>query len=70
MELFVKEFVNSLAFAVLGLVILSIAWKIFDRMTPGELWCEILEKQNVAAAIVVGALTIGLSIIIGLAIHG
>lgn len=59
----------SVVFSFLGLIMLGLAFFLFDKLTPGDLWHEILEKQNVAAAIVVGALAIGLSIIIGLAIH-
>jgi uncharacterized membrane protein YjfL (UPF0719 family) len=66
----VKDVVASLVFSCLGLVMLGIAFYLFDKLTPGELWHEILEKQNVAAAIVVGALAIGLSMIIALSIHG
>ena len=43
----------------------------FDRMTPQyNLWKEIVEEKNTALAIVVAAVAIGLSTIIGAAIHG
>jgi uncharacterized membrane protein YjfL (UPF0719 family) len=64
-----KDLVASLVFSLVGLVLFSLAFYIIDKLTPGNLWCEILEKQNRAAAIVVGALIIGLAIIIGLSIH-
>ncbi|MBF0329577.1 MAG: DUF350 domain-containing protein [Nitrospirae bacterium] len=65
----IKALFSSVVFSFLGLVMLGLAFFIFDKLTPGDLWCEILEKQNMAAAIVVAALTIGISIIVGLAIH-
>jgi len=64
-----KGLVQSLIFSAFGFLMFVVAFIIFDKMTPGDLGCEILEKQNMAAAIAVGALIIGMSIIIGLAIH-
>ena len=45
----------------------SVAWTglcwaavmLFDKATPGDFWKEILEKQNTAVAILMGALAIG-----------
>jgi uncharacterized membrane protein YjfL (UPF0719 family) len=71
MEQFInaKDLVSSVVFSFFGIAMFGLAFFIFDKLTPGDLGCEILEKQNTAAAIVVGALVIGMSIIIGLAIH-
>lgn len=65
-----KDVVSSVIFSFFGLLMFGVAFFIFDKLTPGELGDEILEKQNTAAAIVVGALVIGISIIIGMSIHG
>jgi uncharacterized membrane protein YjfL (UPF0719 family) len=43
---------------------------VFDKLTPYALWKEIVEEKNVALAIVVGAVSIGLCLIISSAIHG
>jgi uncharacterized membrane protein YjfL (UPF0719 family) len=53
-----------------GLVILWFAFWVFDKMTPHDLWKEIIEEHNTALAIVVGSMTIGISIIVAMAIHG
>ena len=65
-----KYVVSSVVFSLIGLVILWFAFWLFDKLTPGELWKEIIEEHNMALAIVVGSMTIGVSIIIALAIHG
>ncbi len=65
-----KDIVGSIIFSLLGLILFGLAFFVFDRITPGDLWKEILEKQNSAAAIVVAALVIGIAIIVGLSIHG
>jgi uncharacterized membrane protein YjfL (UPF0719 family) len=51
-------------------VLFGVSFFIFDKVTPGDLKKEILEKHNMAAAIVVAALILGISIIVGLSIHG
>jgi putative membrane protein len=65
-----KDIIGSIIFSVLGLVLFALAFFIFDKITPGGLGREILEKQNTAAAIVVAALMIGVAIIVGMSIHG
>jgi len=64
-----KDLVSSVIFSFFGLALFGLAFYIFDKITPGDLGTEILDKQNSAAAIVVAALIIGISIIVGLAIH-
>lgn len=64
-----KDLVSSVIFSFFGLALFGLAFYVFDKITPGDLVAEILDKQNSAAAIVVAALIIGISIIVGLAIH-
>ena len=59
----------ALVFAVLGIVTLTVSFIVFDRLTPYDLWREIVEKQNVALAVLAGLGLLGLSIIIAAAIH-
>jgi len=55
-------------YALLGIVIFILALVAIDRMTPGTMWKEIIEEHNTALATLIGALAIGLSIIIAAAI--
>ncbi|MBI5233028.1 MAG: DUF350 domain-containing protein [Deltaproteobacteria bacterium] len=64
-----KDVVSSVIFSFFGLMMFGVGVYIFDKLTPGHLSEEILQKQNMAAAIVVAALIMGISIIVGLAIH-
>lgn len=66
----VNHVIAALVFSLLGVVLLSLSFVIFDKLTPGELWKEIVEKQNMSMAIVTGAFTLALGIIIAAAIHG
>jgi len=44
--------------------------KIFDKCTPGHLNREILEHRNIAAAIIAGAVILGVCIIVAAAMLG
>lgn len=63
-------FVNSLVYTILGVVIFWLAFVVVDKITPYDLWKELVEEKNVALAIVVGAMCLGIAIIVGAAIHG
>ncbi len=65
-----KPIVNSLIFSLLGIIILLIAYFIIEKLTPENTWKEIVQKNNIAVAIVFAALIIGMSMIISAAIHG
>ena len=62
--------VGSVLFALIGVAIFWICFVIVDKITPYKLWEEIVEKQNVALAIVVGAMALGISMIVAAAVHG
>jgi uncharacterized membrane protein YjfL (UPF0719 family) len=61
--------VAALAFAILGMLIFVIAFVVMDKLTPYHLWKEIVQEHNMALAILVGAMSIGLCLIIAAAIH-
>ncbi|MBK6324198.1 DUF350 domain-containing protein [Candidatus Aalborgicola defluviihabitans] len=61
--------VASLVFALLGIVVFWLCFIIIDKITPYDLWGEIVEKQNVALALVVAAMSLGICIIVAAAIH-
>jgi putative membrane protein len=61
--------VAALAYATIGLVIFGLAFIVVDRLTPYHLWKEIVDEKNTALAIVVGAVAVGISIIVSAAIR-
>jgi uncharacterized membrane protein YjfL (UPF0719 family) len=63
-------FVGSVLFALIGVAVFWISFIVVDKLTPYDLWGEIVEKKNVALAIVVGAMCIAIGLIISAAIHG
>ena len=62
-------FLGSMLYALIGVVIFWLCFVIVDKITPYNLWQEIVEKQNKALAMVVAAMCLGISIIVAAAIH-
>jgi putative membrane protein len=62
--------VGSIVFALLGVVIFWLCFVIIDKLTPYDLWAEIIEKQNIALGVVVAAMSLGICLIVAAAIHG
>ena len=62
--------VNALVYAFLGIIVFALSFVVIDRLTPYALWKEIIENHNVALAIVVAAMSLGICVIIAAAIHG
>ena len=65
-----SAFIGSIVYALIGVAIFWLCFIIIDKITPYKLWEEIVEKQNVALALVVAAMSLGISIIVAAAIHG
>jgi uncharacterized membrane protein YjfL (UPF0719 family) len=62
-------FLGSILYAVIGVAIFWITFMIIDKVTPYDLWNEIVEKQNVALGLVVAAMSLGICLIVAAAIH-
>lgn len=69
-EFKLSVFLNSMIYALAGTALFWICFVIIDKITPYNLWKELVEERNVALAIVVGATAIGISMIVAAAIHG
>jgi uncharacterized membrane protein YjfL (UPF0719 family) len=69
METHLNALINAAMFAALGILIFVIAFVVIDKMTPYALWKEIVDEKNLALAVMVGAMSIGIGIIIAAAVH-
>ena len=57
--------VSTLIFGLLGIVLTVFGFKLFDWMTPRiDIERELAEKHNVAVAIVIAAVILGVSIVV------
>ena len=68
-ENLLSNVVAAVLFAAIGVVLFIIAFMIFDKLTPGSLWKELLEDQNTALGILMAGIAIALAIILAAAIH-
>ncbi|MBI4891815.1 MAG: DUF350 domain-containing protein [Acidobacteria bacterium] len=68
-EFHLGSLINALIYAVVGVVILVVSFITWDKITPYDLWKEIVEKQNTALAIFAGMMALGIAIIIASAVH-
>jgi uncharacterized membrane protein YjfL (UPF0719 family) len=62
--------INSVVFALIGIATFVGGFIILDKLTPYDLWRELVEKRNTALAIVVGLASLGVCLIIAAAVHG
>lgn len=60
---------GSIMYALIGVFIFGLCFVIIDKITPYNLWEEIVEKQNRALALVIAAVSLGICIIVAAAIH-
>lgn len=60
---------NALVFAVLGVLVFVVAFAIVAKLARFNVWKEIVEERNIAAAILAGAVALGLCWIIAAAMH-
>lgn len=70
MDQLLETLVTTLIFVVIGLVFFGIGFFIMDKVTPFSIRKELEEDQNTALGIVIGAMLIGIAIIIAAAING
>lgn len=61
--------VASIVYSVIGVVVFWVSFIVIDKITPYDLWKQLVEERNVALAIVVGAMCLGVAIIVASAIH-
>jgi putative membrane protein len=62
-------FLGSILYAIVGVLLFWIAFVLVDKLTPYDLWQELVEKQNVALGLVVAATSLGICLIVAAAIH-
>ena len=65
-----QSLINSVVYSLLGIVIFWVCFIVIDKITPYDLWREVVEKNNLSLAIIVAAMCLGIAIIVAAAIHG
>jgi uncharacterized membrane protein YjfL (UPF0719 family) len=62
---FSSNVISAIVFGVIGILLMVLGYKAFDWITPRlDVEKELAEKQNIAVAIVIAAVLIGVSILL------
>ena len=61
----VAELVSTLVYSLIGMVLMYIAYKVIEVLSPFPIVKEIEEDQNTSLAILIGSVFISMAIIIG-----
>ncbi len=59
----------NLGYAVAGVLLMWLAYRLFDKLTPEVHFAEELKKGNVAVAIFIAKIFIGIAMIVGRALN-
>ena len=65
-----SHLIATLVYAVMGIVIFALAYKVAEKLLPFDLTKELSVDDNTAVGVLMGAIMIGLAIIIAAAMHG
>jgi putative membrane protein len=69
MNVQIANVINAIVYAAIGIVIFALAFAVIDKVTPYNLWKEIVQEHNTALAILLGAMSLGICVIIASAVH-
>ena len=69
MEFHFTSILNAALYSFLGIVLFILSFVIVDKITPYHLWDEIVQNKNLALAVLLGAMSIGICMIIASAVH-
>jgi putative membrane protein len=60
---------TTILYSTVGLGVFCLSFVVIDKFTPYNLWDQLIKEKNVALAIVIGCVSLGLCIIIASAVH-
>ena len=61
--------IGSFVYSLLGIVFVIVTFVVIDKLTPYDLWKELIEERNQSLATVVAAMCIAIAIIVASAMH-
>ena len=64
-EYFLGDFVATVAFGILAILLIILGYVAFDKLTPKLDFDDLLNKGNVALAVVIGSFMLGLCYVVG-----
>lgn len=70
LEVLMRHLIAAVVFSIVGIAVLGLSFWLMHKFSPFSVVKEIEHDQNTAVAIVMGAVIIGISLIIAAAIQG
>ncbi len=61
--------ISSLFYSFIGVFVFWICFLLIDKLTPYHLWKELIDEHNVALAILLAGIALGICVIVAAAIH-
>jgi putative membrane protein len=65
-----QHLLSTIIYALVGMIVFGVAFVVFNRLMPFSVRKEIEDDQNTALGVIIGAMLIGIAIIIAAAIVG
>ena len=59
-EYFLTDLISTVAFGLIAILLVVVGYKVFDKLTPKLDFDDLLNKGNLAMAIVIGSFILGL----------
>jgi uncharacterized membrane protein YjfL (UPF0719 family) len=66
----VGNLLGALVYSLIGIALFGLAYVVIVKVSPFSIRKEIEEDQNTALGIIIGAVIIGIALIISAAVHG
>lgn len=70
LEVLVQHLLAAIVFSVVGVIVFFASLWLMEKLTPFSIIHEIGEEQNMAVALIVGMMVLGIAVIVGAAILG
>ncbi len=70
LDMLMQAVLSSIVFTTVGLVFFAGTFYVIQKFLPFSIRKEIEEDQNTAVGIVIGAIIIGIAMIVSAAVHG
>ena len=67
---FARLIITTVVFSIIGILLFALAFWIIVKATPFSVRKEIEEDHNVALAIVIASVIIGIALVVSAAVHG
>ena len=65
-----QHLLGSLVYSAIGMAVFAVWFTVFDKLTPYDLWTEVVTKQNRALATVLAGSSIAIGLIIAASMLG